>query len=130
MHEKLKKNSALVVGSETHQRVQSCLSAQKCLHSNKKTVIFYLIQVHEKATNDLIDCKFPFVYNGKAYYGCTDTKLYGVPDNQIWCSTKTNSSTYEHIDWSQHWGICPDSNCVKPKCTTKIGNFPINIEGI
>ena len=120
----------MVVGSETHQRVQSCLSAQKCLHSNKKVVIFYLIQVHEKATNDLIDCKFPFVYNGKAYYGCTDTKLYGVPDNQIWCSTKTNSSTYEHIDWSQHWGICPDSNCVKPKCTTKIGNFPINIEGI
>lgn len=93
----------------------------------KCNVLSNLIQVHEKATNDLVDCSFPFVYNGKAYYGCTDIKMYGVPNNHIWCSTKTNSSTYEHIDGSQHWGICPDSSCLKSKCTTKIGKFPIKI---
>ena len=79
--------------------------------------------MQEKATGNIVSCHVPFVYNGKAYYGCTDAHKDDNLNNQLWCSTKTNSSTYEHINGSQYWGICKDSTCMKEDCTTNIGNI-------
>ena len=66
-------------------------------------------------------CKFPFVHNGRAHYGCTKDPLDGNPKNLPWCSTKTNSSTYEHIPGNSNWGLCKDANCANPKCFKVMG---------
>ena len=66
-------------------------------------------------------CKFPFVYDGKVHYGCTNSPLEENTRNQLWCSTKTNSSTYEHIPGVSNWGICTDSTCAKSVCNEDIG---------
>ena len=72
------------------------------------------------------ECKFPFVYDGKVHYGCTDYPLEQNPRNQLWCSTETNSSTYEHlpsVSGNPNWGICSDSNCEKAECYQDAGNL-------
>ena len=91
-------------------------------------------------------CQFPFVYNGKVYYGCTkdlgnqmwawksylfSNKIFSVSDpssRNLLCSTKTDLSTNEHI--SSNAGNC-EANCPKNDNFTDPDNlkaFEINAD--
>ena len=45
---------------------------------------------------------------------------------ELWCSTKTNSTNDEHIPGSGHWGLCKKENCPSLKgkyiCIVKFDN--------
>jgi len=71
-------------------------------------------------------CQFPFVYNGKVYYGCT--KDLDPSSRNLLCSTKTDLSTNEHI--SSNAGNC-EANCPKNDNFTDADNlkaFEINAD--
>merc|ERR1712039_246840 len=67
------------------------------------------------------DCKFPFIYKGKLYTGCTS-----ADHNQPWCATDTHSDgTYST------WGNCncqayPIGDVGSLACVP--GSIPINSE--
>ena len=49
--------------------------------------------VKDQKTNAEKPCSFPFIFNGKIYYGCTNDL---DETNNLACSTKTDSLSY-HI---------------------------------
>ena len=71
------------------------------------------------------DCKFPFIYDGKKYNGCTTTGTKYGP----WCATKVRNKNGVYNDWDRskaktggpgitgkyNVGICDDG--VDSKCT-------------
>merc|ERR1711974_111275 len=53
--------------------------------------------------NSGVNCVFPFTFRGVTYDGCTT-----VADDQLWCSTLTDSDGV-HIGGQGNWGYCsPD----------------------
>ena len=64
-------------------------------------------KVIEQRSNMLKPCVFPFVIDGRRFDKCTS---YLDPNQETWCSTKTNSSNDEHVGLG-HWGICKEQNC-------------------
>ena len=56
-------------------------------------------------------CSFPFIYNDEKFSKCTD---FNDPDNALWCSTRTNPRTKEHIRGNGSWGYCQDQHCPNP----------------
>ena len=44
-------------------------------------------KVIEENSSEIKSCKFPFIYNDEAYYGCTTVD--GV-NGKAWCSTKVS----------------------------------------
>ena len=48
--------------------------------------------VKDKKTNAEKHCSFPFILDGKIYYGCTDNL---DETNNLACSTKTDSLSYD-----------------------------------
>ena len=65
-------------------------------------------EVKEVASNRLKKCRFPFVYKGHVFDKCT--VLDSGPSGTPWCSTKTLSTTNQHINKRGFWGDCP-SQC-------------------
>ena len=57
-------------------------------------------------------CVFPFVFDGRRFDECTS---YLDPNQELWCSTKTNSTNDEHVGGLGHWGICKKQNCLSIK---------------
>merc|ERR1712110_1340619 len=53
-------------------------------------------------------CVFPFKFQGVTYSGCAEWEYGGEHQGQTWCSTMVTSSG-EHMDGNNQWGICPDT---------------------
>ena len=70
--------------------------------------------VIEIKSGEMKACSFPFVYQGIKHEECT---TFGSPsiavENQelYWCSTNTNTTTYEHISGVGYWGFCHKTQC-------------------
>ena len=62
----------------------------------------------EQGTKAIVPCSFPFVLNKNRFDNCTD---YLDPDGKLWCSTKTDPNTMEHIGKDRSWGFCTDEFC-------------------
>ena len=60
--------------------------------------------VEDKNTGKISNCQFPFVFQNKTYYGCTN-----VTDDKFWCSTNVDEKSRQHI---RYWGYCGDE-CFK-----------------
>ena len=65
-------------------------------------------RVSEEGTGKIVNCVFPFKIGGKMFYNCTHDF---DPDGKFWCSTKTNSSTSEHVPDNDFWGFCEEKLC-------------------
>ena len=65
-------------------------------------------RVSEEGTGKIVNCAFPFKIGGKMFYNCTHDF---DPDGKFWCSTKTNSSTSEHVPGNNFWGFCEEKLC-------------------
>merc|ERR1719219_1688494 len=115
---------------------------EKPIVEDATTVSHCKVYEHERIgllneTIELKDCQFPFVYKNQTYTTCTTANANGTSD-QPWCSTRTDSTTNEHINKQGHWGYC-GSGCPQPKppCTTDGGEagpdqlcvFPYHFNG-
>ena len=65
-------------------------------------------RVIEEGTGKIVHCVFPFKIGGKMFNNCTHDF---DPDGKFWCSTKTNSSTSEHVPGNNFWGFCEEKLC-------------------
>ena len=79
----------------------------------KDLFLFSVCEVIEQGTNSIVPCSFPFILDERRFDNCTD---YQDPNGELWCSTKTDTKTLEHIGGNGHWGFCTNDYC--PKATT------------
>ena len=68
--------------------------------------------VEQGGTNEVAQCSFPFMVDGKTFTKCTD---YLDPDGNFWCSTKTDPDTFQHSSGHGFWGFCEDVQCIQAK---------------
>ncbi len=61
------------------------------------------VSIVENGVESLKPCVFPFVLKNMTFYGCT---TYFDPDDRLWCSTKVDPATNEHIASPSTWGYC------------------------
>ena len=79
-------------------------------------ISFSVCEVIEQGTDSIVPCSFPFILDERRFDNCTD---YKDPNGELWCSTKTDTKTFEHIGGNGHWGFCTDDYC--PKANTTLG---------
>ena len=48
--------------------------------------------------------------------------FYLDPDDKLWCSTRTDPSTFEHVNGQGFWGFCTDEYCPIPMSKFLITN--------
>ena len=77
---------------------------------------FSVCEVIEQGTDSIVPCSFPFILDERRFDNCTD---YKDPNGELWCSTKTDTKTFEHIGGNGYWGFCTDDYC--PKANTTLG---------
>ena len=82
------------------------------LFENKKECL-----VKERKTGLQMPCEFPFIYEGRTFYGCSTYVKYKDGrerfDEKPWCSTRTEPISTEHIAGGFFWGHCPqDGSCL------------------
>ena len=61
-------------------------------------------------------CEFPFIYEGRTYYGCSTYVKYKDGRESFsekpWCSTRTEPISTQHITGGGLYGDCPqDGSC-------------------
>ena len=81
---------------------QPANSAQDILDEEK------VCTVTERRSAETKVCQFPFVFKNATYYGCTTD--YDA-DGLLWCSTKVDDISNNHIDQQGHWGHCQIDTC-------------------
>ena len=68
-------------------------------------------QAREVGTGKIVPCSFPFKINGRKFDQCTD---FLDPEGKLWCSTRTDPKTHNHVDGQGFWGYCNDRYCPEP----------------
>ena len=58
-------------------------------------------------------CQFPFIFKNETFNSCTPKH---DPDDKLWCSTRTNPITNEHIKGQDLWGYCPNNVTCNCEC--------------
>ena len=82
--------------------------------TNQKFCLTGTCNVIEQGSNKLQPCVFPFVLDGKRFEECT---TYLDPNQELWCSTRTNSTNDKHVGGLGYWGLCKKQNCPNFKGT-------------
>ncbi len=65
-------------------------------------------KVNEQGTGVRWPCQFPFVFQSKTFTSCTNL---ADPDEKLWCSTRVDPDTRQHITGRGFWGYCTDDAC-------------------
>ena len=66
------------------------------------------LEVKEEASGLMVECKFPFIFSGTEYNSCTTEHEAG---NNLWCSTKIDPISKEHVNGQGWWGYCQEISC-------------------